>query len=197
MAREPPHTDRDHSVRAPIRYGRGSKNGTYTMVFGCVPRLGQARVVPCKNSVTSLQELIVEAEWLWSAELRAVPIRNDPVLRATSAEWGCVGMLANPNARVPEDCIEGWACRFRTEDKEKKERQHFVDSRGLLQTSWPDLVEAAGAVPLDLLLATTNSPTLTKGSFPSVHEIANAWNLEPSGLCAIFPQEPRAWHLYV
>jgi hypothetical protein len=178
--------DRAYPVKAPIRYGRRSKNGTYTMVFGTVPSLGQARVVPCKNAVTSLRELIGEAEWLWSAELRAVPISKDSVPHKTSSEWGCVGMLANPNARVPEGCVEGWACRFRAEDRDKAQRQHFVDGRGLLQMSWPDPVEAAGTVPLDLLLATTNSPTLTNGSFPSADEIANAWKLEPGGSAQYF-----------
>src|SRR5271157_5102757 len=94
--------DMDHKwfVRAPIRYGRLSKNHTYTMVFSSEfseERLGQAIVVQCQRDVTSSLDLIREAEWLWSAEDKKVP----PLCclspkRSISATWGgCVALLRN------------------------------------------------------------------------------------------------------
>lgn len=61
--------DRDWQVRVPIRYGRLSKNGAYTMVFAKLSedQFGQARVMQCQRPVTSPSDLVKEAEWLWSA----------------------------------------------------------------------------------------------------------------------------------
>lgn len=63
-------SDKGCIVSAPIRYGRLSekRGSTYTMVFsgGCEP--GTARVVRCRKGISSVEDLIAEAEHLWTAE---------------------------------------------------------------------------------------------------------------------------------
>jgi hypothetical protein len=178
--------DKSFLVQAPIRYGRRSKNGTFTMVFGNVTKLGQARVIPCRNSVTSVRSLIAEAEWLWTAEVRDVPLDNGNPASRTGASWGCVGLMANPAVRLPKGLIEGWSCHFALENAGEKGSQYFVDTKGLLQSHWPESLAETETVQPDLLLATTNHPTLTNGSFPTVEEIARAWNAEGYGSAEYF-----------
>src|SRR5262245_19705501 len=56
------------AVSAPIRYGRRSREGTYTMVFAPRCPQGKARVCECGSAVSGPEELIAEAEALWLAE---------------------------------------------------------------------------------------------------------------------------------
>ena len=58
------------TVTAPIRYGRlsGSRGDSYTMVFSRLCPQGRAKVVPCSHAISTVQELIAEAECLWRAE---------------------------------------------------------------------------------------------------------------------------------
>jgi len=177
--------DRDIAVRAPIRYGRKSQTRTYTMVFGDVPTVGQARVIPCMNSAGTVENLIAEAEWLWAAECRNVPHDERQLVHELSATWGCVALLTNPNVNIRQSWLDRWANRVVAETEVAVE-QHLVDDRGLLQVPWPELVLGNGSLQLDLLLATTNGPTLTNGSYPSAHEIADAWNREPGGSAEYF-----------
>src|SRR5947209_4925613 len=58
------------TVTAPIRYGRlsGSRGNSYTMVFSRLCPAGQAKLVPCSHTISTVQDLIAEAECLWKAE---------------------------------------------------------------------------------------------------------------------------------
>jgi hypothetical protein len=60
-------------VRAPIRYGRRSKDrkNTYTMLFSnefCQDHMGSAVAVPRGRRIRSGSDLVQEAEALWAAE---------------------------------------------------------------------------------------------------------------------------------
>jgi hypothetical protein len=166
-------------VKAPIQYGRRSKNKTFTMVFSQPSdnQLGQAIIMPCQREVSSPADLIAEAEWLWSAEDNKVP--SLCVLSPTqsiSAEWGgCVALLRNPQSNVPQELLDGWAERVLREQHYNANERRLVDGRGTLLIDWPHLTEG-GLAPLDLLLATSNDPEPT---YPTVQEIADAWNREP------------------
>ncbi len=165
------------SVTVPIRYGRLSATGTYTMVFSSEPmQLGNAKVLPCANDVASLEDLKSEARFLWAAE------RNCPQPDGTIASsWGCVALLRNPNGNASDELLDGWANHVVGEN-------HFLDlargieggrlicERGLLQIPWPNL-DSGEAVNLDLLLATPNEPTLEGNPpvYPSAEKIALAW----------------------
>ena len=161
---------REHGwlVKAPIRYGRLSQNKTYTMVFAELGegQLGQARVLQCRNSVSSIQELVIEAEWLWAAE------RRNSQRLGISSDWGCVALLCNPGSEIQQELLDGWARHVGFNYRADSGRR--VDSRGILQIDWPLLSDDTGPVPLDMLLATSNNPT---GHLPSVEAIAEAWKL--------------------
>jgi hypothetical protein len=159
--------DREWLVKAPIRYGRLSeKRCTYTMVFSrfSEDQLGQAKVVQCRNTVSSLPDLITEAEWLWAAE------NKHPPNQCISSNWGCVVLLIHPEKEIPQDLLDGWAKHVAASYREDDGR--LVDRRGILQIVWPKLTDGSGIVPLHLLLATSNSPTLP---YPSVEAIATGW----------------------
>jgi len=169
-------------VKAPIQYGRRSQNGTFTMVFSRLPedQLGQAIIVPCQREVYSPADLIAEAEWLWSAEEDEVPsLCTLSPAKTISAKWkkggGCVALLRNPRSNVPQELLDGWAERVLREQHYNANEQRLVDGRGTLLIDWPHLTEG-GLAPLDLLLATSNDPELI---YPTVQEIADAWNREP------------------
>ena len=90
-----------------MRYGRLSKNSdSYTMVFANLQprRFGQAKAVPCRNTVSTIGDLTTEAEWLWAAEVKKVMCRKDEEDRkvepshAVSANWGYAALLVNPDS---------------------------------------------------------------------------------------------------
>jgi hypothetical protein len=177
---------RDFVVKAPIRYGRRSKTGTFTMVFGSVPTLGQARVVPCKKSVVTVEDLIDEAEWLWAAERREVPGDEQNLDHKLSSDWGSVALLTNPKVNMSQSWKDCWTKSVLTKSDETARAWRLVDDLGLLQLPWPKLARGDHSTPLDLLLATTNSPTLTNNLYPTAHEVADAWNQETGGSAEYF-----------
>jgi hypothetical protein len=166
-------------VTAPIRYGRlsSSRGNSYTMVFSRLTQAGQAILVPCSHTISSLEDLIEEAECLWKAE--------QPRARAhrIAANWGCVALLCNPKRTIPENLLRGWAKRVGREPdygnvSQTREEGILVSDDGLLQINWPLLVEGGSAAQVDLLLATANDPEITASSpsYPAAEAIADAWN---------------------
>lgn len=157
--------DREWLVKAPIRYGRLSRDrGIYTMVFSRLSedQFGQAKVVGCRNAVSSLSDLVREAEYLWAAERKCPPDTH------ISSNWGCVALMSHPQREIPQDLLDGWSRHVAT--KYQADDGRLVNCQGMLQIVWTRLVDGSGSVPLDLLLATSNSPTLP---YPSVEAIAD------------------------
>jgi hypothetical protein len=170
--------DEVYNVRARIRYGRLSsgRDDTYTMVFSGQAVEGQAKVVRCRRDVSSLAELDAEANQLWGAE------RNRGPDGTISAEWGCVAMLCNPGRKIPAKVAVTWAKRV-AGISDYGNSPHLpgetapLSASGLLQIPWPVISGGNDSVPLDLLIATANDPTL-KGnpkSYPTPEVIAAAW----------------------
>src|SRR5438046_1226310 len=79
------------------------------MVFSRLCETGQAKVVRCSNTVSSAEDLIMQAEHLWKAE--------QPSAKAgrIAATWGCVALLRNPEREIPTDLLKGWAERVSRE----------------------------------------------------------------------------------
>lgn len=190
-------SDRARSVRVPMRYGRLSnpcsgvpKSGTYTMVFADLrPRhFGQAKAVPCRNTVSNIGDLTTEAEWLWASEKKKANCRKDEGRRNVetshdiSADWGYVALLVNPaSAKDPkkgpavEELRKQWAKHFSQQPYGKKPARLtscLVDKHGLLKISWPQAADGEGVLGLDLLLATSNYPELKP---PTIKAIVRAW----------------------
>ena len=168
-------------VSAPIRYGRKSQSGTYTMVFSNASTLGWALAVPCQREVSTACELIEEAEELWAAE--RLRTRSSCI----STDWGAVGLLLNPERPGLDEIRAGWSCRVKKEHKIYKCFKHgnnekpSLDQEGMLSIDWSN-TESGGPLGVDLLLATANKPSLKEDcSYANPQEIADAWNIAPNG----------------
>ena len=167
-------------VTAPIRYGRrsGERRGyTYTMVFSRSASVGHAKVVRCRHTTTSPEDLITEAEYLWQAEELSTDVSR------IAANWGCVAVLFNPGRKIPAEFPEAWAKRVARDSsygnvEQSRDEGRLISREGQIQIDWPRRVECGGPVDLDLLFVTANNPTFsgTPPSYPSVETIANAWN---------------------
>jgi hypothetical protein len=181
--------DRVIPVRAPIRYGRKSRHGSYTMVFAPGGPIGQAKVIACQRGATSVTDILSQAEALWRAE-RPKDARPAPG-QLYSASWGCVAMLLQPNGNIPSDVLDEWARQAEQECSGPGRERNYdptaysvkgraaIDKCGLLQIPWPDC--SMTGMPLDgfdVLLATATKPTPdpATGDFPTVVDIATAWN---------------------
>jgi hypothetical protein len=179
-------------VRAPIRYGRLSgRTGhkTYTMVFapGC-PDGGTAKVRLCLRNVSSIADLLDEAKALWVAERPP----NSPPLpgRLRSTDWGCVALLANPEAVGSQELLDHWAERTVLEKDQHGCPTYDstlyavkgispICNRGMLQIPWPARIDNDNALDsCDFLIATATRPTPVPatGDFPIAEVIAEAWN---------------------
>jgi hypothetical protein len=158
-------------VHVPIRYGRrsASRGNTYTMVFARLDdsKFGQAIVLPCKHLISSVDDLVNEARWLWAAETKRVPESQDGELpKGLSDTWGSVAIL--PSLNTPEPILKGWREMFDAQDETL-----MVRTGGRLDIDWPTIAGDEPSVLFDLLLATTNRPT-SVDSTPE--QIAEAWN---------------------
>jgi hypothetical protein len=175
-------------VSVPIRYGRRSSTGNYTMVFspGCPP--GTAKVLECLHGNDTIGEIIHEAQALWLAESPdGSPRRPTETL---ASDWGCVALLANPRSALPKSLFDAWAVRV-AEEKHYKTKARCYDSRpytvkgnaaisddGRLQIAWPARADTGTEVDsLDLLLATATRPTPDRSTqdYPAARQIADAW----------------------
>jgi hypothetical protein len=167
-------------VSAPIRYGRrsGKRRGhTYTMVFSRHAPVGHARVVRCSHPITSANDLITEALYLWEAEELSENTGR------IAAKWGCVALLRNPERQITGDLLRAWAQRVEREEgygnvSQVTDEGPLISRDGILQIDWPSRIADGAAVDLDLLLVTANDPTLTGTplSYPNVGTIVHAWN---------------------
>jgi hypothetical protein len=80
-------------VRVPIRYGRKSRLGSFTMVFAPGSPLGQAKVLACRKQAASIADILTQAKALWVAE-------RPEYARACawSALFRIMGLCGNPAA---------------------------------------------------------------------------------------------------
>ena len=171
------------SVHAPIRYGRFSKTRTsYTMVLDFAVPTGKAKVVPCRNHVTTCKDLIKEAERLWEAETPNTYSQNNPTI---SADWGCVVLLHHPDRRIPQKFFDCWAARVssKSEPAYARDVPNVGKTTGLFQPPWWPMASDGLPIDFDLLLVTANVPKYqprTVNASPTAIGIADAWRDHPS-----------------
>ena len=168
------------TVTAPIRYGRqsGTRGNSYTMVFSRLCPPGSAKLVPCSHTISTAQELIAEAEFLWKAE------QPDAKAHRIASTWGCVAVLCNPEREIPADLLREWANRVSDEPNYGRVSQTNEEgvlvggNDGLLRIDWPHLAEGDAAADFDLLLVTANDPRISASApnYPTSQMIAEAWN---------------------
>ena len=171
---------RSQPVRVPIRYGRRSRSRgcTYTMVFSAGltdPKYGHGIVVPCKS-----QDLIEEAECLWTAETAC----GENSERRISKGWGCVAVLENPEHPMSEEARSAWIERVVREPCYGKLNSAIgesvvVDRNGFLRLGWPSAPDGS-ELTVNVLLATATNPTIVRGDYARADDIAAAW-MAPHG----------------
>lgn len=177
-------------VSAPIRYGRYAEGrGTYTMVFSPAlerrGELGTAQVVSYERTITSVTDLIEEAEELANAEglHRETAAGEEPRWKT----WGAIGVLKHPETRIAADLMHRWEKHFRNASAQcdlftrplPDGEQPFLSREGILDLRWPVCLDSGRPVDIDLLLATPTMPRLSTGvtvRYPTVSEIAAAYD---------------------
>jgi hypothetical protein len=144
-------------VRVPIRYGRKSRHGSYTMVFAPGSPMGQAKVVACQRQAISVTDILSQAEALWLAE--RPPDARSVAGQLYSASWGCVTMLLRPTSKIPDDVLDEWTQQVARECGGPTRMRNYdpmaynvkgraaIDKRGLLQIPWPNC--STTGTPLD------------------------------------------------
>jgi hypothetical protein len=147
------------------------------MVFSRSAGSGHAVMVRCKHSISTVADLVAEAEALWKAEQPGAPAGR------IADHWGCVALLRHPDRTIPQDTLEAWADRVGQDSDYGKVTQtqvegRLIDENGLLLIDWPMLVESGEQVKLELLLVTANDPEIsaTNPNYPAPSKIAGAWN---------------------
>ena len=139
---------------------------------------GRAIVVPCRRLVRNSADLVDEAVHLWTAE---TPNGKNPMHRLSAKSgWGCVGLLPNPHRPLPAGLRVDWTQRVSDEPcygrlNAADDEDAAVDESGFLTIPWPKS-EDGSDLEFDVLLATATNPTIVEGHYPTVEEIADAWN---------------------
>ena len=164
-------------VRVPIRYGRRSSgwNCSFTMVFSTElgrDQLGRGILVPCRSG-----DLFGEATALWTAETAN---GNNPEKRI-SAGWGCVALLQNSARPISTELRDKWTRRVSEEPchgqlNSASGEEVVVEKSGFLNIAWPT-TDTGIDLGLDVILATATNPTIVKGKYPPVEDIAAAWRV--------------------
>ena len=173
-------------VKVPIRYGRFSstRGNSYTMVFSnwlYHEQLGRAYIVPCEQDINTGEELIEEAECMWTAETSKGKTKN-----RISGTWGCVALLENPKHPIPDDLRGCWTKRVSYEPDYGEKiistygEEAVVNQCGFLKIPWPKTVNGSD-LKFDALLATVTCPTFNNGCYPSAKNVAATANRSGEG----------------
>lgn len=178
-------------VKLPIRYGRYSEDGIYTMVFSnnCYRyrQLGTGYVLPFEaNPIRNFRQLLSEAEEMSEAE----GMRGG-FWGGERGIWGKMGILFNDsriNKRTKKSILSCWQEQFRTDDgrlilcdfKLVGNERPCVTNKGELTIKWVESVNRGWlnqVSKFDFLIATANMPKHEKEEkkgYPSVQEIATS-----------------------
>lgn len=172
------------NVLAPIRYGHRAqtRGNSHTMVFSEAlsreeTKLGEAIIVPYKQRVQRVEQLVTEAENLWAAE-RNSNMSNGHI----SANWGCVALAVNPTRPIPHHLAESWATRVSREQgygqlDHADDEKVIIERSGLMNIPWPQCTDGS-PLELDALLAIATKPTLVHGCYPLAQQVAGAWRTD-------------------
>ncbi|MDE0112354.1 MAG: hypothetical protein OXI87_10975 [Albidovulum sp.] len=142
--------------------------------FGC------GIVVPCKKRASGIDDLVEEAKRLWAAERNKEWDKLTAKQKKISADWGCVGILKNPESKS-EELLNGWTkhfcgagCYDRLEgDKVKK--SFVIDKSGCLNLNMHWDWKLGDDLHIDVLLAAATVPNFDGDEYPTAKNIADAW----------------------
>ena len=187
--RERLNKDNKQYIKVPIRYGRlsSTRGDSYTMVFSTWlyrEQLGQAIIVRCKQDIAKGEDLVKEAECLWTAETTD----GDNPHNLISATWGCVALLKNPDRSLSDDLLDCWTNHVSKENESDNRKkiisaycnEDVLSQNGFLKIPWPKTVDGSD-LNFDVLLATVTCPKPDKGRYPSAQAVADAANKSDKG----------------
>jgi hypothetical protein len=180
-------------VKVPIRYGRFSTDGIYTMVFStdCEKRnkLGTGFVVPLKeNPIESINSLICEGRMMAGAE----GMKNGFVGKNKEGQiWASLVILFNRKKGVDpgihNSVLAQWTKEFEadggghdTSEYRVGKEKSSITKKGELQISWPNSVDPKDAPKVnafDFLIATSTKPKHEepgKGKYASLDELTQS-----------------------
>jgi len=146
-------------------------------------RSGQGVVLPCRHEIRTIDDLLMEARWLWAAETK-VGVPTDPDELAPldlSSSWGRVAIVPRTGGTLSDEILVQWRDRIAA----RADDELLVTANGILEIPWPSEADAGR---FDVLLATTNRPADIE---PSAQAVAAAWNSRPE-FRSYFEENQRA-----
>jgi len=177
-------------AKLPIRYGRYSRSGIYTMVFStnCERRktLSTGYIIPFKkNPINSIDILIAEAREMSNAEGM-----NGKFVGGNQKLWSSMGIILNNDKlekKLKEFILKKWEENFINDggsldlkDYKIGREKQSISRKGELQINWPKALNSKDTIKidrLDFLLATSTKPKHKKSKlkkYPNVYEIAES-----------------------
>jgi len=184
------HMEKAILSKLPIRYGRYSKDGIYTMVLSmnCIKNnnLGLGYVIPFSNNpLVDIKDLIKEA-----IELSKAEGMNGKFVGGSSVKWSTLAILFNNNKinmELKNSILTEWEKNVRNDGGSKDYKDYCfgkekscLSSKGELLIKWPiplNTKDFANIDELDFLLAAVTKPQHeSEKRYPSISEIANSVN---------------------
>lgn len=182
-------------VKLPIRYGRYSDKGIYTMVFSnnCqrYKKLGTGYIFPFKsNPINNFRQLVLKS----IAMSRAEGMHGKFCGVTSNGEiWGKMGILFNNSKidkKTKENILSGWGAKISAPSiglppcdfKFLKNEKACITNKGELDIKWVEPVEKRDSQKVsrfDFLIAAATKPehnTINTKRYPNVQEIAISVN---------------------
>ena len=177
-------------AKLPIRYGRYSNSGIYTMVFSnnCDKRntLGTGYIIPFKkNPIKKVKTIIREAEKMSEAEGM-----NKNFISGKKQIWGSMAIIFNSHKRlgkIKNKVLLEWQKKYiddgggrDCDDYRFGREKRSLSTKGVLQIRWPEPLNSKDIVnlnELDFLIATITKPesrNRSQNKYPSILEIADS-----------------------
>ena len=174
-------------IMAPIRYGRKSKNSSYTMVFSKQVEinntLGTAYFVPFKKELKSFKTLSNQAEYLSEAE----GAEDVKLVKGGNRKWCVIGILFNPKFNIEEknEILKLFAKKLIADglvDEYANLRvapePTILSKQGEINISWPSTINIKEQKILDTFdfMLATCTQAKPDNSYPSI-KINNSYRL--------------------
>lgn len=175
------------AVNVPIRYGRLSSDGIYTMTFANSCRdknIGTAFAVPFRNNpITTFKQLTIEANALALAE----GMRRTFISSIKGHPWCVLGILFNKNkiSELNRITLSNWwqqelskdedFPRFNSDNFKSGKEKSCIHADGLLNIPWITAIninDTKRLVEFDFLIATATLPN--ERQYPSIGKLIKA-----------------------
>lgn len=167
------------SIKVPIKYGRYSREGSYTMVFDNTlteKNFGSAKAIPLSSSFEGFEDIKREVNVLSKTEGRHESDFIKGKRKETTA-WCVCGVLFNPetiNDELKSSILNKWSLELRRNKVGydtflRDPSLYSMSKEGELQVPWPKELN-----DFDFLLATSTKPIKRPGAEAlTAEEIAN------------------------